>query len=109
MPSPFQARRRHARVFAVLMAAGACSLLGLTAIHVLHHIDGHHCPTDLSGDPFDCFICNALTRIVPASVLLLVIPAPQPGGVFACLAPPIRRAVGTASPTAARGPPAIVL
>jgi hypothetical protein len=109
MPSPFQFRRRCARIFAALMAAGACSLLGLTAIHALHHMDGHHCPTDLSGDPFDCYVCNALTRVAPAPVLVLVIPAPQPGPVVDWPAPPLRPAADAPSRCAARGPPLTVL
>lgn len=110
MASPFELRRRHVRVYRALMLAGACSLLGLNLLHALHHAEDAHCEAELSGDPFDCFICNALHHLGPPPlVVAFALPAPQRGEVLPPLAQERAPATCPLAPTAARAPPSTVL
>ncbi len=108
MASPFKLRRRHDRLFAVLMFAGACSLLGLNVIHALHHADGRHCEAETSGDPFDCFVCNALKHLGSAPAVSFTMPAPERGEVVPSPVLATRTTSCPLSPTAARAPPTIL-
>ncbi len=109
MGSPFELRRRHDRLYAALMFAGACALLGLNVVHALHHADGRHCEAETSGDPFDCFICNALHHFAPAPVVVLTMPVPEAGEVMATPPEARRPAACPLHPTAARAPPTAIL
>ena len=104
MASPFELRHGHARLFAALMLAGACSLLGLNLIHALHHAVGHHGEADASGDPFDCFICNALSRMAPAPAVVFIAPPPESGEILVASVLVSRPESGTQRPRAARAP-----
>jgi len=105
MASPLRYLARHPRVFSALMLAGACSLLGLTLIHALHHIGDQHCEGEITGDPFDCFLCNSLHHLAATQAIVFTLPTPQPGEVLQTAAPLTRPAVGLRRPGAARAPP----
>jgi hypothetical protein len=98
MASPFELRHNHARLFAALMLAGACSLLGLNLIHALHHAVGHHCEADAGGDPFDCFLCKALSRMAPAPAVVFIAPPAEPGEILIASVLVIRPESGSSVP-----------
>jgi hypothetical protein len=109
MASPFELRHGHARLFAALMLAGACSLLGLNLIHALHHAVGHHCEADAGGDPFDCFLCKALSRMAPAPAVVFIAPPAEPGEILIASVLVIRPESGIQRPRPARAPPPSIL
>jgi len=110
MASPFELRHGHARLFAALMLAGACSLLGLNLIHALHHAVGHHDEADdAGGDPFDCFLCKALSRMAPAPAVVFIAPPAEPGEILVASVLVTRPESGIQRPRAARAPPPSIL